>query len=291
MGDTFVKGIKVGIIGTGTLGTAMAIKLSRAGLKVVAGSSRRGISSRRLEGRIEGFKAVSNQEVVDLSDLVFITTPDGVIGEVASSLKWGEGKMAVHMSGSLSSEALLPAKEMGAKVGVLHPIQSFSSPEEALNNLPGSFFSIEGEIKDVLYKIVELLGGRAIEISPDDKPLYHISCVMVSNYFVALVDKATSIWERFGVKREEALDFLLPLIKGTLRNMERLGIPVCLTGPIERGDRGTIELHVKKIRESYPELLPLYRELGLITISVALRKGRIDDKKASEIKEVLEVRG
>ena len=138
--------MRIGFIGAGVVGTALAVSLSRAGYEVVAVSSRTRSSAERLASLVPSARVCEiKQEVVDSSDLVFITTPDDVIEEASSEARWGEGKTAVHTSGALSLDVLRRPREEGARVGSLHPLQTFASLEEALENLPGSAFSIEGE--------------------------------------------------------------------------------------------------------------------------------------------------
>jgi predicted short-subunit dehydrogenase-like oxidoreductase (DUF2520 family) len=117
--------------------------------------------------------------------------------------------------------------------------------------------------------------------------LYHAAAVFACNYAVALVGLATELWQTFGVSREEATQALLPLLRGTVSNIERLGLPRCLTGPIARGDIGTIRKHLVALGDSMPSLVPVYCELGLATIPIALHKGGIDEERAEELRKLL----
>jgi predicted short-subunit dehydrogenase-like oxidoreductase (DUF2520 family) len=79
----------------------------------------------------------------------------------------------------------------------------------------------------------------------------------------------------------------MPLLRGTLSNIERVGLPDCLTGPIARGDLGTIEKHLQALEEKAPALLSSYRELGLQTIPIAEAKGKITTERAEALKALL----
>ena len=118
--------------------------------------------------------------------------------------------------------------------------------------------------------------------------LYHAAAVIACNYLVTLVKLATDLWQTFNVPPERATQALLPLLHGTIANIERVGIPQCLTGPIARGDTGTITKHINAMKKAAPALLPTYIDLGQQTIPIALAKGRIDQQQAGAMKKLLE---
>ncbi|MCX6101238.1 MAG: DUF2520 domain-containing protein, partial [Candidatus Bipolaricaulota bacterium] len=117
--------------------------------------------------------------------------------------------------------------------------------------------------------------------------LYHVSAVLASNYLVTLLDLASALWPELGATREEGLRALLPLVRGTIENVDRLGIPAALTGPIARGDAGTVAHHLEVLGELAPHVVPVYKELALHTVSVALAKGTIDRDRARLLTETL----
>ena len=282
--------IKLGFIGAGTVGTALSLKLSDAGYLVVAVSSRSQTSARKLSQAIDGCVPVGgNQEVADAAELVFITTPDDAIAQVASQVRWHKGQSVVHCSGADSTDILEPARKAGAWVGVFHPLQTFADVTQAIENIPGSTFALEAEepLLKTLKDMAEAVKGRWIELKANDKVLYHAAAVIACNYLVTLVKSAADLWQSFGVPRHQAIQALLPLIRGTIHNIDTVGIPGCLTGPIARGDTGTIEKHLNALRKTAPDLLSAYRELGLQTIPVALAKGKINRNQADELREIL----
>jgi len=127
-----------------------------------------------------------------------------------------------------------------------------------------------------------------VELKASDKVLYHTAAVLACNYMVTLVKLATDLWQTFDVPPSQATQALVPLLRGTLHNIETIGIPQCLTGPIARGDIGTINKHLDALKSTAPHLVSTYRELGRQTIPIALAKGRIDQSKARELEAVLE---
>ena len=111
--------------------------------------------------------------------------------------------------------------------------------------------------------------------------------IFACNYLVTLTKTATDLWQSFNIPPEQAIPALLPLMRGTMNNIDAIGMPQCLTGPIARGDTGTIKKHLTALQKASPELVSTYRELGLKTIPIALAKGKIDDKQAEELKDIL----
>jgi predicted short-subunit dehydrogenase-like oxidoreductase (DUF2520 family) len=281
--------IKLGFIGAGTVGTALAVLLKRQGYPVVAVASRSNFSADKLAKNVHGCRVITPQEVADAADLVFITTPDDSIVAVVSSVKWHSGRSVIHCSGADSIDILEPARQSGAMVGGFHPLQTFAGASQAIENLPGSTFALEAEepLLTTLKEMATALDGRWIRLQAGDKVAYHTAAVFASNYLVTLVKMATDLWKTFAIPTDQATQALLPLIRGTLHNIENIGIPQCLTGPIARGDTGTIKKHLKTLREKAPALLFPYKELGLQTIPIALAKGRINDKQAAEMEATL----
>lgn len=282
--------LKLGFIGAGTVGTALAIRLSDRGYRVVAVSSRSQTSAEKLAQAVIGCRAVNNnQAVAEAADFVFITTPDGAIGSVASEVKWHPEQSVVHCSGADSTETLEPARKLGAQVGAFHPLQTFASVEQAIDNIPGSTFALEAEepLLTTLKEMATALNGQWIELKASDKVLYHAAAVITCNYLVTLVKLATDLWQTFNVPTYQATKALMPLLRGTLNNIDNVGIPQCLTGPIARGDTGTIQKHLNALEKVAPAVLSTYRELGLQTIPVALGKGRINRQQAAELRAIL----
>jgi len=282
--------LKIGFIGAGTTGTALAVRLSQRGYEVVAASSRSFSSAQKLAARIPGCNAYHTaQEVADKTQLTFITTPDDVIAKIASEIKWHDGQYVVHCSGVHSIDILKHAETSGGHTGCFHPLQTFASIDHAIDNLPGSTFGIEAQdsLLSILKDMANDLEGNWIILKPGDKVLYHAAAVFTSNYFVTLVKLSTDLWRTFGIPQEQAVKALAPLIKGTLHNIETVGLPDCLTGPIARGDSGTIKKHLDALRTQVPAAFTIYKELGRQTLPIALAKGKIDTRQISDLQAIL----
>jgi predicted short-subunit dehydrogenase-like oxidoreductase (DUF2520 family) len=289
----------VAIIGAGRVGSSVGLLLARAGYDIGFVLTRSIASASIAAGFIgAGEPTTSVAAAVAGADIVLITTPDRTIKEVcnaaAQSGRLRPGTVVVHMSGAHSLDLLDTAKESGAFRAVIHPLQSVASKQQGLQNLPGSSFRIESdpEAESTAKDLVAAIGGKELKLPKwrsdrHSAALYHAGAVAVSNYFVAVVSFGLSYFEALGADRREALNAVLPLIKGTLSNIETLGVPKALTGPIDRGDIETIRGHMDAMRQRTPDLLPLYRELALRTIAVARDKGSINEDTVTEISKLV----
>jgi len=167
--------------------------------------------------------------------------------------------------------------------------------ELGVRNIPCSYFRIEAdpEAAAAARELVKAMGGIELEMPKwtsdrESAALYHAGAVVVSNFFVALVDLGLRFYQTLGADKQEALKAVLPLIKGTLANIESAGIPDALTGPIMRGDIETVRGHLEAMKARTPELLPLYCELARHTVMVAQEKNSITPQTAAEIQKLME---
>jgi len=285
----------VAIIGAGRVGSSVGYLLAKAGYAVVAVAARTAASTEKASAFIGAGEPITDVvKAASKADIIFITTPDGAIKNICDKIASGgglhAGSLVVHMSGAHSLGLLDAAKSAGASRAVLHPLQSLASKEQGIKTLPGSYFRIEAD-PDALTSardVVKALGGIELVMpkwssDKESAALYHAGAVTVSNYFVALVDYGLKFYEALGADKQEALKAVLPLIKGTLHNIETLGIPDALTGPIMRGDVQTVRDHLEAMRKRTPELIDLYNELARQTVAVARVKGSISQNTAEEL--------
>ena len=282
------------IVGCGKVGTSLGWFLSKRGYPLV------GIATRHREtaesaASLVGTDVFSDKpwEVTPRADIVFITTPDGAISSTCEDiLKQGgfkENAVVLHCSGSLPSTILSFGETGGYHIGSLHPLQSFASLKTDLNPFRGIIAAVEGDAAatSVARDIAKDLGAVCLEIRTEAKSLYHASAVVASNYLVSLMDLSLRLMATAGITGKDAIGVLYPLVKGTLGNIEKVGIPEALTGPISRGDVETVADHLKEMSGKTPELIPIYKSLGLHTIQLALDKGTLSEDKAEELKGLL----
>ena len=285
---------KLGFIGAGPVGTAFAVNLARRGYAVAGAYDVDAGAARPLFDAVAGCRACeSAQAVVDGADLVFITTPDGRIAEVAGALAWRAGQAVVHCSGATTVQALDAAARQGALAGAIHPNQSFAGREQAIANLPGSTFGIEAEepLRTTLTEIATALGGDTVYLTSEDKALYHCAAFIAGGYVYALVDIATDLWRHFGKSKDAATKAYIPMMLGSVNNIATIGFPNCPSGPITRGDIKTIESHLAALAKAAPDVLPLYKQLGLFSIPTAVAKGSLSAEKAAELRALFEREG
>jgi len=231
----------VGIVGCGRMGTALAKTLGDKGYAIVGVSSLHRTSAQRLAD-ICGISVATDQpwEITRKADVVFLSTPDGVIESVCESISQRDGfssaAVVLHCSGAHPSTILASARKFGASIGSMHPLQSFA----------------------LVDRIARDLEELPLQILTEGKPLYHAAAVVASNFLVTLMGAAFRLIQQAGVKPDEAFSVLKPLVEGTLSNIDRVGIHQALTGPVVRGDVQTVETHIQAISQTLPELLPFY---------------------------------
>lgn len=280
-----INNVRIGFVGAGTLGRGLALALDGVGCDVVAVSSRSRASAEWVAERITDpmtnrrcVALGTAQDVADVCDLVFITTPDGAIADVAASVNWRAGQGVVHCCGAASVELLDAAARAGAAVGSMHPFQTFavlSDPTEAARRLSGVTFAVSatGWLAGYLPSLAERLDGRAIAIPDELRPLYHASAVLACGYVATLLDAAVGLWTRMGFTEEDGVRAVAPLARATIEAIAAAGPVNAVTGPAVRGDADTIAAHLSLLAEHAPDLVALYRELTLASIPLARAKG------------------
>ena len=286
------KDLRIGFIGIGVLGKGLALALAACGYSVAAAHSRSPASSQWLADRISGcLNYCDPQLLADHTDLVFITTPDSVIGQVADSIDWRPGQAVVHCSGSQSPLILAKSQAQGTLIGGFHPFQTFAGldrPEEAVSRLAGITFAVAGEgwLETFLSDLAADLGGRAVSIPESSRALYHASAVLGCGYLAALLQVAVDSWRLMGFSDREALAALLPLAATTVANIGKQGVAASVTGPVVRGDVGTIDLHLAALCNS-PPALRVYQALTAASLPLAAQRG-IDAGQLEQIRELID---
>jgi len=286
--------MNVAFIGAGKVGRAMGLFLKAKGVNVLGYYSRSVTSAEKAALIIEGDAFNSLYDLTTKADIIAITTTDDAIEQVLKKLlelkiDWTD-KYILHMSGALSSELLLPLHEKRGIVLSLHPMLAFNvDPFKAAKDLQETYFTIEG--KGEIEKLITYFRGLGIqltEISTANKVLYHTSATIVSNYIVALMDIGIKMLVDVGFSKETAQKLLAPLINNNIKNVLEVGAETALTGPIARGDIGTVQKHLDYLTDYNQQIADIYRSLGRQTIDLAKRAGKINDLQILELKEVLQ---
>ncbi len=268
------------IIGLGRVGTVLGQALKQAGYRIVAVSSRVPEKARAAATAL-GAQATTPARAARAAELTLLTISDDAIPAVAAELAqagaWRQGKAVIHASGVSPAGVLAPAAQQGAAIGAFHPLAAFARPDMPLPQ--GLTFAIEaqGTLHQQLWAMATALGGQPLNLAPEDKTLYHAAAVIASNYTVTLTSLAVQLFERMEATPEQALRALLPLMRTTLDNMERQGVPQALTGPLLRGDVSTVRQHLLALDEAAPQVALLYRCLAAGTLPLAQQRGLESD--------------
>jgi len=222
--------------------------------------------------------AASAEEVIKSTDLTFLTVPDDAIVDVIATLATTQlkAKAIVHTSGAQEANVLNSLAVNGAMVGSLHPIFPFADIEQSVMGLPGAAFGVKADsqlLRDWLKAIVSAIDGQTLMIGAGQKALYHSALVFASNYGVTLYAIAQQVLKHIGAESEVSGLALNTLIAGMVRNLQVMGIPDALTGPLVRGDVGTIEAHLAALQLFNPTLANLYTQLAIQTLPLAAARG------------------
>jgi len=284
---------QIAIIGAGKVGTAMAYLLQKAGYGVAAVSDRNPSALVDILSYTSAQPCSSPEEAARKADFILITTPDDEIAGTCRTLSDSgailPGNKVVHMSGAGGLDLLESARRSGALVASIHPIQSFADIGELLRTLPGSAFGVtaQEELVGWAEKLVRDLGGKPFLVREADKPLYHAAACMASNYLTTLLHTVETIYASFGLTREQSIEAFWPLVLGTIRNIERQGTVSALTGPIARGDTGTVQKHLDAFYLKLPHFLRIYQEMGVLTVELGVEKGSLSTERAEALKNLL----
>ena len=288
----------VSIVGTGRLGTALALALHRRGYPIVGLAARHQRKAGKVAQLLKGEDSSTTPAALaakDLkrlpdSDVILICTPDDEIEGVARQLaRYGKAGAVLHTSGALSSDVLAPLARAGLDTGSIHPLISVSDPESGAAALRGAFFCIEGETNAVRVarRMVADLKGTAFSIPSQSKALYHAAAVIASPHATALFDVAVRTLVAAGLDRKKARQVLVPLLESTVRNLKTSDTAAALTGTFARGDVATVKRHLKALSgKEHQQTLKIYKLLGLHALELAETEG-LDQKSIEAIKRLL----
>jgi predicted short-subunit dehydrogenase-like oxidoreductase (DUF2520 family) len=286
-------GDSIAILGLGKVGSAVGHLLRSVGYQIIAVADQSPAALKKGISFTGGKACKSLTEAAMAASCIIITTPDDAISSVCHQIVSDgavqEGDKVIHMSGAGSIDLLASARQAGAFVASIHPIQSFADVEGAIINIPGSTFGITADdaLREWSVSLVKALKGTPFFVPEKDKALYHAAACMASNYLTTLMHMVEKTYRALGLNHKEAIRAFWPLVKGTLLNIETKGAIQALTGPIVRGDAGTIEKHLQAFQERLPDLLNAYCELGLMTVDIALQKDSLTRNQAEIIKKQL----
>ncbi len=284
----------VGIIGAGAVGTALGVAISRAGWPVVAVASRDADRRERFCALVPGVRAfIEPAAVLDHAGLVILAVPDHAIAGIATQIKLRSGQALVHTSGALGAEVLGPAvaaEGTFAGLGAFHPLVSFTSDvERSVESLEGATFALDGDerLTELLADLVVAIGGTPLRLPRGSKAAYHAAAVLASGGLVALLDAIVTLGATAGLDERGSLAVYGRLMEQTLANARASGVAASLTGPVTRGDVGTIAAHIAVLESNAPGVVELYRALSRRQLRIVEERGSLAPNQVAAVRDVL----
>ncbi len=278
--------LAVGVVGAGRVGPALAAALQLAGHRPVAASGVSDASRRRAEALLPGVPLLEPAAVLARSDLVLLTVPDDALADLVRGLaETGAvrpGQLLVHTSGRYGAAVLDPATRAGALPMALHPAMTFTGTTVDVQRLAGCPFGVTApeQLRTAAQALVVEMGGEPEWIDESARPLYHAALAIGSNHLVTLIAQAQELLARAGVDNPGRM--LGPLLGAALDNALRSG-DQALTGPVARGDAGTVAAHLAQLRVHAPQTVPSYLAMARATADRALANGMLKAELAEPL--------
>lgn len=282
--------LAVGVVGAGRAGSVLGAALARAGHRVAAASAVSGASRARVEHWLPGAPVLPVDRVVAAAELVLVAVPDDALEPLVAGLAhagtWRSGQLVAHVSGAHGLAVLGPAAAAGALPLALHPIMTFTGRDEDATRLAGAHWGVTAPeaLRPIAEALVVEMGGEPLWIADRNRPLYHAALAMAANHLVTLVSDARDALRAAGVPDPSLA--LAPLAGAALDNALRSG-DAALTGPVVRGDAGTVAAHLEALRRTVPETVPAYLAMARRSADRAIAVGRLTPSDAEALLGVL----
>ena len=284
-------GLRVGVVGAGRVGAVLAAALESAGHTVVAAAGESDASRARIADLLPQARIAKPTEVARSCDLLLLTVPDDMLANVVTVLSDSgalhAGQLVVHTSGRHGLAVLDPAAGVGARVAAMHPAMTFTGTAIDLERLAGCVFGLTAPPAEraVVAGLVADLGGRSMWVPEEMRTLYHSGLAHGANHLVTLVTQAMELLAAAGA--DDPAGTLRPLLTAALDNALEQG-DAALTGPIARGDVGTVRGHLADIGANAPHTLPSYVALARDTLDRVVTDGRVLPIRADAIRRVVD---
>ncbi|HZE37464.1 MAG TPA: DUF2520 domain-containing protein [Stackebrandtia sp.] len=282
--------LDIGVVSAGRVGSVLGAALSRAGHRVVATSAVSDASRARAARFLPGAEVLPPDAVAESSGLLLLAVPDDALPQVVSGLAAAghlqPGQLVAHTCGAHGIEVLRPAVEAGALPMAIHPVMTFTGRAEDLDRLSGISFGVTAPepLRTVAEALVVEMGGEPEFIPEPQRVLYHAALCHGANHLTTLINESVDLLRAAGVVEPEHM--LAPLLHAALDNTLRLG-DNALTGPIVRGDSGTVASHLRALDAAAPDSVAAYRELARRTADRAIDHKRLSARAAEPLLEVL----
>ncbi len=282
--------LKIGVIGAGRVGSVLGAALARAGHSVVAVTAVSAASVARAARLLPDAEILSADQVAAKADLLLLAVPDDTLGKLVAGLAdtgaIRPGQLIAHTSGAHGVEVLEPATRLGALPMALHPVMTFAGRPEDLDRIAGISYGITApqQLRPVAEVLVVEMGGEPEFIAEADRTLYHAALAHGANHVTTLVNEAMDLLRQAGIVHPERM--IAPLLSAALDNTLRLG-DAALTGPVVRGDAGTVAAHLETLAARAPDSVAAYLALARRTADRAIDAGRLRPLDAEALLGVL----
>jgi predicted short-subunit dehydrogenase-like oxidoreductase (DUF2520 family) len=288
MPDAKAGRLVVGVVGAGRVGAVLAAALREAGHSVVGAAGVSESSVSRIDALLPGVPVLAPDEVVRAADLVLLTVPDDSLAELTSGLArlgaWKSGQIVVHTAGRYGVGILADAAAAGVLPLAIHPAMTFTGTSIDRSRLVGTVFAVTAPapLLPIAQALVVEMGGEPLVLEEEDRAMYHAALVHGANHAVTLAAQSAAVLARLGVEEPGLL--LGPLIHASIDNALRdaPGSVNSLTGPVVRGDAGTVAAHLEALG-SVPTTRAAYRALTRATADLALEGGRIGPAQYADL--------
>lgn len=282
--------LRVGVVGAGRVGAVLGAALARAGHEVVAVSAVSQASRERAQALLPNIPVKTVPEVIEDAELVLLAVPDDVLADLAQGLSttgaWQVGQIVAHTSGRHGASVLEPVRRHQAFPLAIHPAMTFTGTALDLDRLHECCFGVTAEerILPIASALVLDIGAEPVTIAEEDRIAYHCALAHGSNHLVTLTSQAMQILDHAGV--DQPAHVLRPLLYAALDNALRLR-DSALTGPVARGDVGTVGTHLDVLQERVPDVVSTYRALATATTARAVESGRLRPDLAGPLLDLL----
>jgi predicted short-subunit dehydrogenase-like oxidoreductase (DUF2520 family) len=283
--------LRVGVVGAGRVGSVLGAALRAAGHHVGAGAAGSDASRRRAAELLPGIPVRAVPDVVSAADLVVLAVPDDALGDLVAGLTatraWRPGQIAAHTSGLHGLDVFAPALDVPVTPLALHPAMTFTGSSGDLERVAECCFGITAppQLRPIAEALVLEIGAEPVWVDGGDRPDYHLALAHGANHLTTLVAQSLEVLSDIGVEHPDRL--LGPLVRAALDNTLRMR-DAALTGPVARGDVGTVAMHAARSAAHSPDLRPTYLALARATAQRAERSGRLRADRARPILDFLD---
>ena len=282
--------LDVGVVGAGRVGAVLGAALQRVGHRVVAVSGVSEESRERAARLLPGTPVLAPEEVVRQAELVVLAVPDDALADLVAGLSatrtWQAGQLVAHTSGRHGLEVYAPALDQHVLGLALHPAMTFTGTAIDLDRLVECCFGVTAPepLRPVAEALVLEIGAEPVWIEESARGLYHAALAHGANHLVTLIAQSLQALRAAGV--ESPARVLGPLVSAALDNALRAG-DAALTGPVARGDAGTVAEHLRQLQSLTPDIRPTYVALARATAERALASGRLKPHVAEPLLDIL----